>query len=118
MGKPKMGIPILERGLAYSVLPATLIARSHLQAGNFHAAQSWAKRSIAANPDNTWTYIVMASALGHLDRKKDAEMALNDCERRQPGRVGLEFKVRPTQYRNPHIHDHILEGVQKAGWQP
>lgn len=118
MGKPNRGIPIMASALALNDRSACLIARSHLQAGNYRAAQLWAKRTIAVMPDNTWTYIILASALGHLGRTEEAWMALQECERRQPGRVNFEFTVRPTQYRNPHDHDHILAGVQKAGWQP
>ena len=69
-------------------------------------------------PDKAWAYLILASALGHQDRPVEAWAALEECERRQPGRVNNEFMVSPTQYKNPHDHIHILDGVRKAGWQP
>jgi len=118
MGMPEKGIPILAHSLKFIECTMVLIARSHLQARNYSAARVWAERENRASPDHPWAYIVLASALGHLDRPVEAWAALQECERRHPGRVNGEFMVRPTQYKNPHDHDHILDGVRKAGWQP
>lgn len=118
MGMPEKGIPILAHSLKLIECPRVFIARSFLQARNYGAARVWAERENQASPDHPWAYIILASALGHLDRPAEAWAALQECERRQPGRVNGEFMVRPTQYKNPHDHDHILDGVRKAGWQP
>ena len=118
MGMPEKGIPIMTHSLKFIERPTVRIARSYLQARNYPAARDWAERENQMAPDDTWAYIVLASALGHLDRPVEAWAALQECERRHPGRVNGEFMVRPTQYKNPHDHDHILDGVRKAGWQP
>ena len=118
MDMPDKGIPILAHSLKFTESSMTMIARSHLQARNYKAARVWAERENRAIPNHPWAYIVLASALGHLDRPAEAWAALQECERRHPGRVNDEFMVRPTQYKNPHDHDHILDGVRKAGWSP
>ena len=118
MGMPEKGIPILANIHKFIDCPQIYIARSFLQAQNYGAAQVWAERENRAWPNHPWAYIVLASALGHLDRPAEAWAALQECERLQPGRVNHEFMVRPTQYKNPYDQDHILAGVRKAGWSP
>ena len=118
IGVPEKGIPIMAQCLKFIEWPEVIIARSFLQAGDYSSARVWAGRVIQRRPDYTWTRMIRASALGHQDRPDEAWAELEECERRQPGRVNHEFMTPPTQYKNPHDHIHILDGLRKAGWQP
>ena len=117
-GLPEKGIPFVAQGPDYSSERASIVARCYLQIGSYNKSLDWSERTIQIAPRSAWAYIIMASALGHLDRTEEAFAALLKCEDLRPGRVNSEFQVRPTQYKDPHEQDHILAGVLKAGWQP
>ena len=80
---------------------------------------AWAKQALLRIPEveQPWSYAILASGLGHLGRRAEAERAIEACERLRPGRIAAEFQMPPTQYRNPADHLHILDGLRKAGWQ-
>ena len=59
--------------------------------------------------------MILASSLGHLGRIKEARAALDEGERIEPGRIEKYFQHVP--YQNPADHEHILDGVRKAGWE-
>jgi DNA-binding SARP family transcriptional activator/TolB-like protein len=118
LGTPEKGIPMIEYGVQYSETSLSILARSHLQTGNYEKARDWANHTIQIQPDNSWAYFILGSALGQLDCPSEAIAALAECERVHPGRVEAEFLIQPTQYKNPSEQDHILNGVLKAGWQP
>ena len=84
----------------------------------YEVARGWCERVIQLQPDNALAYLLLGSALGHLDRPVEGHAALQDCENTRRGRVSAEFFIKPTQYANPRDHHHILGGLQKAEWQP
>lgn len=118
MGMPEKGIPILATSLSSTDVYAVNIARSHLQTGNYLVARDWCERVIQLQPYNSWAYLLLGSARGHLGQTDKGYAALLDCEKTHPGRVEAEFSIKPTQYADPREHDHILDGLQKVGWQP
>jgi len=118
MGMPEKGIPMIAHSVKYTETSLVILARSFLQTGNYEKARDWANRTIQIQPDNSWAYFILGSALGQLDCPTESFAALAECERVHPGRVEAEFLIQPTQYKNPHEQDHILDGVLKAGWRP
>lgn len=118
MGIAEQGALIMKKALEFSESHITSLARSYLQIGDYKRSRSLSERAIQNEPDTVWPYIVLASALGHLDLQDEAIAALQAGEETQPGCVNSEFLVRPTQYKDPREQDHILAGVLKAGWQP
>lgn len=118
MGRPEEGLPMLVSSFSSTDIYLVNVGRCYLQMGNYEKAREWSERTIRLQPNNSWAYVVMGSALGHLDRPDEALSVLQQCESIHPGRVDAEFSVQPTQYANPNVQDHILDGLQVAGWQP
>lgn len=118
MGMPEKGIPIISTSFGSTDVYVVNIARSYLQTGNYLVARDWCERVIQLQPNNSLAYLLLGSALGHLGQPDKGYAALLDCENTHPGRVDAEFLVKPTQYADPREHDHILDGLQKVGWQP
>ena len=52
-----------------------------------------------------------------MSRLEEARIALDECERVEPGRVQMEFQLDPIPYQNLADHEHILDGLRKAGWE-
>ncbi len=61
--------------------------------------------------------MTLASSLGHLNRLAEARTALDECESIHPGRIQKEFRLDPSPYQNRADHEHILDGLRKAGWE-
>ncbi|MGR3344572.1 MAG: BTAD domain-containing putative transcriptional regulator [Paracoccaceae bacterium] len=117
-GFPEKCITFAAQVPDFSAERALIVARCYLQLRSYNKALDWSERTIQISPHSAWARVVMASALGHLDRSEEAFAALLACEDLRPGHVNAEFQVRPTQYKDPHEQDHILAGVLKAGGQP
>ncbi len=61
--------------------------------------------------------MILASSLGQLGQLEEARTALDECERIEPGRVQKQFHLDPCPYQNRVDHEHILDGLRKAGWE-
>ena len=117
MGKPEKGIPLVRLSLDSTDSYLSPMARSYLQMRDYENARIWSEKAIQTHPSNSWAYVLLASTLGHLGKKGEAYHALQQCEALHQGRVNAEFEAAPTQYGIPHDHDHVLAGVEKAGWR-
>ncbi|MDJ1018151.1 MAG: BTAD domain-containing putative transcriptional regulator [Paracoccaceae bacterium] len=117
MGQPKRGITFIQTSLKSTDAFLAPMARSYLQMGDYKEARAWSERALAAHPENSWAYVLLGSSLGHLGEKGEAYRALNKCEEIHSGRVIAEFETSPSQYGNPHDHDHVLAGVELSGWR-
>ena len=82
---------------------------------DYRAAEATARRTIRDYPENPRAHVAFAASLGQLGRLKEARMALEAAIAASP----LIFKFitvsRPVYYR-PEDHDHLLDGLHKAGW--
>lgn len=117
MGNPEKGIPLIRLSLDSTDAYLAPMARSYLQMGDYENARIWSEKAIHTHPKNSWAHLLLGSTLGHLGKKDDAHHALHQCETMHRGRVNAEFQAAPTQYGIPHDHDHVLAGVEKAGWR-
>ena len=116
MGMPEKGLPLIKFSLKSTDVAIPGAPRSYLQMRDYKSARDWSEAAIAAHQECSWLYILLGSSLGHLGQKGRAYHALQKCEAIHPGRVRAEFEAAPTQYGNPHDHDHVLEGIELAGW--
>ncbi|MGR3290425.1 MAG: CDC27 family protein, partial [Paracoccaceae bacterium] len=117
-GFPEKCISFGAQGPDCSSEQAIIFAQCHLQLGDYNKAIGHSERAIQIAPRSALARIIVASALGHLDRPEEAFAVLLACEDLRPGRVNSEFQVRPTQNKDPYVQEHLLAGVQMAGWHP
>ena len=96
-GRPEEAISHFEKALQLSPardvradLALTWLARTHLNARHYEEAAERARKAIRRRP-YPWTYMILASSLGHLGQLAAARTALDECERIEPGRVQKEF---------------------------
>ena len=121
-GRPTEALRKIEKALQLS--PArderadfllSHLARIHLNLRHYEEAAEWARKAINRR-SYAETYVTLASSLGHLSRLAEARTALDECERIEPGRVQKQFHLDPGSYQNHADHEHILDGLRKAGW--
>ena len=81
--------------------------------GRYEESSEWARKAIHRQPNYPNPHYILAIGLAHMDRTKEAQAALDQCERIQPGFVGSRATWRP--YKNSASNEHILDGLRKAG---
>jgi adenylate cyclase len=75
-----------------------------------------ARRTIAAHPAYPQSYRWLAAALGQLSRTNEARDALHKAIAISPKGFDLYVRNRPPWFRSEE-HEHLLDGLRKAGWQ-
>jgi adenylate cyclase len=118
MGRSEEGIAMMEDGIRLNPDAPnmrhiyTFLARALLCAHRHDEAVDWARRGTvdAGNPNAQY---LLAASLAHLNRIKEAEVALLRCERIQPGFVAARAAWRP--YQDSGRNAHILDGIRKIG---
>jgi adenylate cyclase len=118
MGQSGEGIAMMEDGIRLNPDAPnmrhiyTFLARALICARRYEQAVEWARRGTNADPVNPNAQYLLAAGLAHLDRLKEAEVALGRCDRIQPGFVAARADWRP--YRDFGRNEHILEGIRKV----
>jgi adenylate cyclase len=74
------------------------------------------KRVIRSDPDYPLAYRWLAAALGQLGQTAEAKEALERAIAIAPATFDMYVRQRVPWHR-PQDHAHMLEGLQKAGWQ-
>ena len=126
-GEHRQGIDFMARALVltprdpHAKYYLTVGARAFIAARDYEGAVSWARKAIEHDPSQGRPFLMVAAAMGHLGRIEEARVALDTCERLQPGFAAKWILWR--EYRNPADNDHIADGLRKAGmdippWQP
>ena len=83
---------------------------------DYEHALAAARRALAVNPNFPMAHRWLAAALGQLERGNEALLALRRAEELDPS--DLEAFVRtPPQWLRPEDHQHVLDGLRKAGWR-
>jgi adenylate cyclase len=95
---------------------ATQIAVSYYLEHDYTSAVEAAKRAIAQYPGYPQPYRWLAAALGQLNRTNEAREVLRQAMDVSPS--GFDFFVhnRPLWFL-PVQHEHMLDGLRKAGWR-
>ena len=116
MGNPERGIPMMEEGLCLNPDAPnmrhiyTFLARGLIAARRCAEAIEWARRGIAADPQNAQAQYLLAVASAHLGQIEQARAILNQCEYIQPGFVAGRANWRPY---NDSRDGYILDGIRK-----
>jgi TolB-like protein/Flp pilus assembly protein TadD len=118
MGQSGEGIAMMEDGIRLNPDAPnmrhiyTFLARALICAQRYEQAAEWARRGTNADPGNPNAQYLLAAGLAHLDRLKEAGVALGRCERIQPGFVAARAVWRPYQVSGRN--EHILDGIRKV----
>jgi adenylate cyclase len=118
MGQSEEGIAMMEDGVRLNPNAPnmrhiyTFLARALICAHRYEQAVEWARRGTSADPGNPNAQYLLAAALAHLGRLKEAGVALGRCERIRSGFVAARAHWRP--YRDPGRDKHILDGIRKV----
>jgi len=84
--------------------------------GEYAASIEASKRLIRSYPDFPMVYRWSAAALGQLGRTTEASEALQKAVSRAPGAFDMYVRSRAPWFR-PEDHDHLVNGLRKAGWK-
>jgi TolB-like protein/Tfp pilus assembly protein PilF len=121
MGQSEEGIAMMEDGIRLNPDAPnmrhiyTFLARALIGAHRYDQAVEWARRGTNADPGNPNAQYLLAAGLAHLDRIKEAGVALSRCERIQPGFIAARADWRP--YQDSARNEHILDGIRKVRQQ-
>ena len=84
--------------------------------GEYQASIEASKRLIRSYPDFPMVYRWSAAALAQLGRATEAREALQKAVSRAPGAFDMYVRNRAPWFR-PEDHDHLVNGLRKAGWK-
>ena len=121
-GRPKEGLAALETSIRLDphdpLLPSRLnrLALGRYFSGQYEAAVEAAKRAIRLNPDYPMPHRWLAAALGQIGRTEEAKEALGKAIAIAPASFDMHVRSR-VPWMRPEDHDHMLEGLRKAGWE-
>jgi adenylate cyclase len=121
-GRPKEAPVFLHACMRFDpgdplIFPRSLHVGSALYfCREYDAAVAAVTRAIRAYPDFTLSYRWLAAALGQSGRTAEAKAALEEALALAPSSFEMYVRHRPPWLR-PEDHEHILEGLGKAGWQ-
>jgi adenylate cyclase len=83
---------------------------------DYASAVETAKHAVTRYPDDPLAYRWLAAALGQLGRTVEARAALRDAMTVSPTSFDFYVNHGPHFFR-PEDHEHMLDGLRKAGWQ-
>jgi adenylate cyclase len=89
---------------------------SHYFERDYKAVVEVAQRAIRDHPEFVSPYRWLAAALGQLGRSDAAPTALSKAIEVSPRSFDFYVSSRPPWFR-PEDHEHMLDGLRKAGWQ-
>lgn len=121
-GHPREGRIALEKCIRLDPrnpnnnLQLLVVTISYYLSGEYDAAIEAAKRGIRSYPDHSNQYRWLAAALGQTGRIEEAKEVLAKAIAIAPAAFDM-FVRRRVPWHRPEDHDHMLEGLRKAGWQ-
>jgi adenylate cyclase len=120
-GQPARGREMLDAALRLNPRGETAarvraqIALSYYLERNYSAAVTAAKQAIAEHPHHPWAHRCLAASLGQLG-DKEATTALKKAVEVSP--ESFQFFARKRRpYERPEDHQHMIDGLRKAGWR-
>ena len=120
-GRPAEGRETILYGLrfdprmAFNPSVRSVIAMSYYFERDYATALAETTRLIADSPEHPWAYRWRAAALGQLGRIEEARTALDKAIGTAPDAFRVIVEQR-TPWMGQDVHDHMLEGLRKAGW--
>jgi adenylate cyclase len=99
-----------------SAVAAALLPVAYYLEGNYEATIDAANKCLAHYPDFAPPRRYLVAALGQLGRREEAATALRDLLTVAPDLSNAMIRNRPP-YISLEYHEHMLDGLLKAGWQ-
>ncbi len=121
-GQPNEGLASLETAIRLDphgsqvAVQMNQLAIAQYYSGNYEAAVETARRVIRSYPDYPLAYRWLAAALGQLLRTEEAREALEQAIAVSPASFDIYVRNR-VPWMRAEDHEHMLEGLCKAGWQ-
>ena len=97
-------------------ITARQIAPTYYFERNYLSAVDAAKRAISLDPEFSGPHRWLAAALAQLGRTNEARDALNRAIGTSHEFFALYVRSCPPWFQ-PEYHEHMLDGLRKAGWQ-
>jgi adenylate cyclase len=97
-------------------ITARQIAPTYYFERDYLTAVDSARGAISLDPEFSGPYRWLAAALGQLGRIDEAQDALDRAIGTSHQSFALYVRSRPPWFRPEH-HEHMLDGLRKAGWQ-
>ena len=91
------------------------IAMSYYLERDYERCIEAARRQLSTHPDYAGTRRWLAAALGQLGRTEEARAALEQVIAQSPGDLDVHARNR-VPWMRPEDHEHMLDGLCKAGW--
>jgi adenylate cyclase len=104
------------RGPTASVVMMHRIMGSYFER-DYVASEAMAHRTIRTYPQLPRPYPWLAATLGQLGRADEARVALDAALAASQSYFAFTTGSRPPYYFRREDHEHLLEGLRKAGWQ-
>jgi adenylate cyclase len=92
------------------------LAVSHYLEGNYSVAVEIARRSVRQFPKYPAMLPWLAAGLGQLGKHDEARAVIQSLSAMLPSSLDAYIEQRLALARHED-HEHILEGLRKAGWQ-
>jgi adenylate cyclase len=102
--------------LAMAAMVMQFIGISYYVQRDYSRAAEEASLAVTRYPDFPLTFRWLAASLGQLGRTEEARAALQKAQELSPESFDLNVRQR-SPYRSPDEHEHMLDGLRKAGWQ-
>ena len=121
-GEPGQGRAAIERFLRLSPRdPARPIRLSQLAASyyfenDYESAARVAQQTIRDHPAVPMAYRWLAASLGQLGRTVEGAHVVDTLRRHYAPSISV-YVNRPPPYFRAHDHEHVLQGLHKAGWR-
>jgi adenylate cyclase len=94
--------------------PEMMLAYAHLMLGQHDEALSWARRGLAARPDNIPLLLAAAAAHGHLGQIDEARATIAAIRQRNPA-MNLTMMPGYQIFRRAEDNDTLIDGLRRAG---
>jgi adenylate cyclase len=122
MGRPADGLPHIETCIRLDprdpaiTIRSTQIAMGLYFARDYSRAVEAAERVLRSHPEFPQALRWLAAALGQLGRVEAAKTAILKALSAAPGSFGM-YVTHPAPWWRREDHEHMLDGLRKAGWE-
>ena len=120
-GRPREGLEAIRRSIRLDPCSTSMYTRlvnlsaAHYYLRDYEAAVEIDKELLRSYPDHPWGLLFLSASLGQTGRLKEAEQSLQKYIAVAPKSFDMYVRQRVPWLR-PEDHDHVLEGLRKAGW--
>lgn len=121
-GRPAEALPYIRTAMRLDPHPPSffiyVLGLTQFSLEDFEAATASARISIKLNPEDDGSFLLLASAAGHLGRRPEAEAALARFNALRVSRGGIAVTLTghpPLDLAKPHASERFRQGLRLAG---